>query len=106
MDNIWDSDLADMQLISKLKTNKYMTSVSKNLYIDKLDDIVNIYNNIYHITIKMKPVDINQTRILNLVKKLIIKILNLKLVIMLEYQNIKTSLQSLPSNLVSRGFCD
>ena len=37
---------------------KYMTSVSKNGHIDKLDDIVNKYNNTYHITIKMKPVDV------------------------------------------------
>ena len=37
---------------------KYMTSVSKNMYIDKLDDIVNTYNNTYHSTIKMKPFDV------------------------------------------------
>ena len=43
----------------KNKICKYMTSVSKNVYIDKLDDIVNEYNNIYHTTIKMKPVDVN-----------------------------------------------
>ena len=36
-----------------------MTSISKKVYIDKLDDIVNKYNNTYHITIKMKPVDVN-----------------------------------------------
>ena len=42
----------------KTKTYKYMTSVSKNIYIDKLDDIVGAYNNIYHRTIKIKPVDI------------------------------------------------
>ena len=35
-----------------------MTSISKNLYIHKLDDIVNKYNNTYHRTIKMKPVDV------------------------------------------------
>ena len=35
-----------------------MTSASKNLYIDKLDDIVNKYNNTYHNIIKMKPVDV------------------------------------------------
>ena len=35
-----------------------MTSISKNMYIDKLDDIMNKYNNISHRTIKMKPVDI------------------------------------------------
>ena len=34
-----------------------MTSISKNVYIDKLDNIVNEYNNTYHRTIKMKPVD-------------------------------------------------
>ena len=28
------------------------------MYIDKLDDIVNEYNNTYHRTIKMKPVDV------------------------------------------------
>ena len=42
----------------KIKIYKYMTSISKNVYIDKLDDIVNEYNNIYHRTIKMKPVDV------------------------------------------------
>ena len=35
-----------------------MTVIAKNLYIDKLDDIVNEYNNTYHRTIKMKPVDV------------------------------------------------
>ena len=70
-----------------------MTSVSKNVYIDKLDDIVNKYRNAYHNTIKMKPVDENQAHILTLVKKLVMKVLNLKLVILLEYQNIKIFLQ-------------
>ena len=35
-----------------------MISISRNVYIDKLDAIVNEYNNIYHRTIKMKPVDV------------------------------------------------
>ena len=42
----------------KTKIYKYMTAISKNVYIDKLDDIVNEYNNTYHRTIKMKPVDV------------------------------------------------
>ena len=42
----------------KSRIYKYMTSVSKNVHIDKLDDIVNEYNNIYHRTIKMKPIDV------------------------------------------------
>ena len=33
-------------------------SISKSVYIDKLDDIVDKYNNIYHSTIKMKPVNV------------------------------------------------
>ena len=37
-----------------------MTSISKNMYIDKLDDIVNEYINTYHNTTKMKPVDFNK----------------------------------------------
>ena len=42
----------------KTKIYKYMTSVSKNEYVDKLDDIVDEYNNTCHRTIKMKPVDV------------------------------------------------
>ena len=35
-----------------------MTSVSKSMYIGKLNDIVNKYNNTYHRTIEVKPVDV------------------------------------------------
>ena len=42
----------------KNKIYKYMTSISKNVYNDKLDDIVNKHNNTYHSTIKMKSVDV------------------------------------------------
>ena len=38
-----------------------MTFMSKNVFIDKLDDIVNKYNNTYHRTIKMKPADAKQS---------------------------------------------
>ena len=44
--------------ILKNKIYKYMTSISKNMYIDKLDDIVNKYNNAYHSIIKIKPNDV------------------------------------------------
>ena len=44
--------------ILKNKIHKYMTSISKNVYIDKLDDIVRKYNNTYHTSIKMKPADV------------------------------------------------
>ena len=43
---------------SKNKIYKYMASISKNVYIDKLDDIVNKYNNTYHRTINITPVDV------------------------------------------------
>ena len=68
--------------------------MTSNVYIYKLDDLVNKYNNTYHSTYKMKPVDVKYTEshILNLVKKLIIKMLNPKLVILLEYKKIKTFL--------------
>ena len=42
----------------KSKIYKYMTLISKNVYIDKLDDIVDEFNNTYHTTIKMKPADV------------------------------------------------
>ena len=42
----------------KKKIYKYITSKSKNLYIDKLDDIVHKHNNKKHRTIKMKPIDV------------------------------------------------
>ena len=69
----------------KNKIYTYMTSTSKNVYIDKLDDIANKYNNTYHSLIKMKPIDVKSSAYIALVKKLIKKILNLKLVILLEY---------------------
>ena len=49
----------------KSKIYKYMTSISKNVYIDKLDDIVNEYNNTYHTTIKMKPIDVKDNTFIN-----------------------------------------
>ena len=65
----------------KTKIYKYITSISKKVYIDQLDEILNKYNNTYHSTVKMKPANAKIIRILTLVKKVIIKIVNLKLVI-------------------------
>ena len=42
----------------KNKIFKHMTAISKNVYFDVLDDIVNKYNNTIHQTIKMKPIDV------------------------------------------------
>ena len=68
--NVGKSVVAE-RFIRTLKTKiyKYMTSISKNVYIDKLDDIVNEYNNTYHRTIKMKPVDVKDNTYINLRKE-------------------------------------
>ena len=49
----------------KSKIYKYMTSISKNVYINKLDYIVDEYNNTYHTTIKMKPIDVKDNKYIN-----------------------------------------
>ena len=53
----------------KNKIYKHMTAVSKNVYIDKLDDIVNEYNNTYHRTIKMKPIEVKDNTYINYIKE-------------------------------------
>ena len=47
-----------------------MTSISKNVYIDKLDDIVDEYNNTYHTTIKIKPADVKDNTYINANKEI------------------------------------
>ena len=69
----------------KNKIYKYMTSSSKNKHIDKLDDTVNEYNNAYHRTIKLKPIEVKDTYI-DYIK------FKVRMVIILEYQSIKTFL--------------
>ena len=62
MDSIYNEgkSVVAERFIRTLKTKiyKYMTSVSKNVYIGKLDDKVSEYNNTDHRTIKMEPVDV------------------------------------------------
>ena len=69
-----------------------MTSISKNVYIYKLGNTVNKYN-IYHTTIKMKPVDVKPSTYIESSKGVNYQDPESKLVILLEYQNIKTFLQ-------------
>ena len=59
-----------------------MTSISKNVYIDKLNDIVNKCNNTYHRAIKMKPVDVKPNMYIDFNKENIKEGPKLKLVIM------------------------
>ena len=54
----------------KSKIYKYMISISKNVYIDKLDDIVDEYNNTYHTKIKMKPIDVKDNTYINADKEI------------------------------------
>ena len=53
----------------KNKIYKYMTSVSKNVYIDELNHILNEYNNTLHRTIKMKPIDVKDNTYINIGKE-------------------------------------
>ena len=53
----------------KTKIYKYKTSISKNVYFDKLDDIVKEYNNKYHTSIKMKPADVNDNTCIDFKKE-------------------------------------
>ena len=76
----------------KIRFTNIWQLCQKNVRIDKLSDIVNEYNNTYHSTIKMKPVDVKDNTYIDFGKKFMIKILNSKLVIIFEYQNRKVFL--------------
>ena len=69
--NEWKSVVAE-RFIRTLenKIYEYMTLISKNAYIDKLDEIVNKCNNTYHRTIKMKPVDAKSNTFINSSKEI------------------------------------
>ena len=66
-----------------LEPYKYITSVSKNVYTDKLDNIVNKCNNTYHRTSKMKTADVKSSTFIDFNKENDENILNSKFVIML-----------------------
>ena len=75
----------------KNKIFKHVTAISKNVYFDVLD-IVDKYTNTVHKTIKMKPIDVTGNTYIDFKKEVKDKILNLKLVTVLEFQNMKTFL--------------
>ena len=71
-----------------------MTSVSKNVYIDRLFDKVRKYNNTYHSTIKMKPVDVKSNTHIDSSKENNNKDATIKIadyVIISKYRNIFTN---------------
>ena len=69
-----------------------MTAIQQNIYFDVLDDIVDKYNNTVHKTISMKLIEVTDDSYAEYNEIPNQKILNLKLVTMLEFQNIKTFL--------------
>ena len=71
----------------KKKINKYIASISENVYTDKLDDIVNKLNNIYNRTLKMMPINVKSSTYIDFDRENIKE--GPKLVIMLEHQNLK-----------------
>ena len=52
------------------KIYEYMTSISKNVHVDKLDDIVNKCNNTYHRTIQMEPVNLRPSTYIDFNKEI------------------------------------
>ena len=81
-----------------------MTSISKNVYIDELDDVVNKYNNTYHSTIKMKPVDVKSNTYIDSSKEINDK--NPKFDDNIRISNYNFFCQRLHSKLVRGSFCD
>ena len=65
MHNEGKSAIAEKIIRTLENIYKYMTSISENVYIDILDDVVNKYNNTYHITIKMKSADVKSSTYIN-----------------------------------------
>ena len=73
----------------KIKIFKHVTTVSKNVYFDVLDDIINKYNNKVHKTMKMKLIYVTSDSYADYNQDSNKKILNLKLVIMAEHKKTK-----------------
>ena len=72
----------------KNKIYKHMTSVSKNVYIDKLDDIVNGYNNAKHRATKVKPIDVTNNTYIDFGKEVNDNNPKFKVVRISKYKNI------------------
>ena len=87
----------------KSKIYKYMVSISKNVYIEKLDDIVNVYNNTYHRTIKMKPIDVKNNTYVNTDKEVNDKDPKFKVG---DHQNTKIFLLKATPKISQKNFCD
>ena len=92
------------EIFIRTLTNKifnYMTSISKNMYIDKLDNIVNKCNNTYHSTIKMELVGVKSITYIDFNKE---NNMEDPMVIMSEYQNTKTCLRKVRFQISLKKF--
>ena len=76
----------------KNKIYEHMTAVTENVYIDKLDDIMGEYNNTYHRTIEMKPIEVKGNTYIDSINKVNDKDPKFKVGDILEYQNTRTFL--------------
>ena len=88
----------------KSKIYKYMTSVSKTVYIDKLDETVNNYNKTYHTAVKIKPVDVKSNKYIDSIKEFNNK--KPKFTISDTVRISKSFFQKVHSKLVWRSFCN
>ena len=83
-----------------------MTSVWTNVYIDKLDDIINKYNNTYHRTIKIKSADVKSSTYINSSKEVNNEDIKFKIGDILRISKYKNFCKRLCSKSVQRSFCD
>ena len=77
----------------KIKIYKYMTSISKNVFGDKVPEIVTKYNEATHTPIKKKPVNVKRNKYINFSVESNIKKLKSTVVMIWEYQSIKIYFQ-------------
>ena len=90
----------------KNKFYKYTISISKNMYIDKLDDIVDKYNNAYHRTINMKPANVKSSIYIDFNIENNKECPKFKVGGHARMSKLKIFFKALCSKLVWRSFCD
>ena len=81
-----------------------MTSVSRNMHINKLDDVVNKYNNTYS-TIKIKPLDVKSRAYINSIKEINDEGPKIKIGDIVRISKYKNICKMLCSKLLRKGFC-
>ena len=90
----------------KNRIYKHMTAVSKDVYIDKLNDIVNEYNNTYNRTIKVKPIEVKDNTYIDSIKEVNDKDSKFKVGDHVRISNTKTFLLKDILRIGLNNFCD